>query len=128
MKISRERFEELALQEEEALMARLPRELRQAAQDLIIEIKDSPTAEEIREFALEPGETLYGAYQGVSLVQRRADSVVPAPSEIWLFREPICATGRTEFEVRSQVRRTLEHEVAHHFGMTERELEQRGRG
>ncbi len=128
MKISRERFEELALQEEEGLMTRLPRELRETAKDLVIDIRDRPTVEELREFALEPGETLYGAYEGVSLVQRRADSVVLAPSEIWLFREPICATGRTEFEVRSQIRRTLEHEVAHHFGMTEKELEQRGRG
>jgi predicted Zn-dependent protease with MMP-like domain len=128
MKIGRERFEELALQEEESLMAHLPKALREAAQDLIIEIKDAPTADDVRDFELEPGETLYGAYQGVSLVQRRADSVVLAPSQIWHFREPICASGRTEFEVRSQIRRTLVHEVAHHFGMTEKELEQRGRG
>lgn len=128
MKVSRERFEEMVVHEEENLMARLPRELRDAAQDLLIEIKDRPSPDEVRDFDLEAGETLYGAYLGVSLVERRADDVLLAPSQVWLFAEPICASGRTEVEVRSQIRRTLLHEVAHHFGMSEEELDRRGRG
>ncbi len=126
--MSRERFEELVVQEEQDLIARLPRGLRRDAQDLVVEIADRPTTQELEDFDLEPGETLYGAYVGVPLVERRADDVLLAPSRIWLFHEPITSAGRTEIEVRRQIKRTLVHEIAHHFGMSEEELEQRGQG
>jgi predicted Zn-dependent protease with MMP-like domain len=126
--MSRERFEELAVQEEQGLIAHLPRDLKRDAQEVIIEIADRPTPEALKDFDLEPGETLYGAYLGVPLVERHADNVLLAPSRIWLFQEPLTSAGRTEVEVRRQIRRTLVHEIAHHFGMSEEELERRGQG
>jgi len=128
MRMSRERFEQLVVQEEQDLIARMPRGLKEDAQEVLIEIADRPSADELKEFDLEPGETLYGAYLGVPLVERRADEGLIGPSRIWLFHEPLTSSGRTEIEVRRQIRRTLVHEVAHHFGMSEQELERRGQG
>ena len=50
MRMTRERFEELVVQEEQALMARLPRRLSEDAQDLLIEIADRPSADEFKAF------------------------------------------------------------------------------
>jgi predicted Zn-dependent protease with MMP-like domain len=50
------------------------------------------------------------------------------PDRITIFRLPICALCRTEDEVVEQVKVTVVHEVAHHFGIGDRRLHQLGWG
>jgi predicted Zn-dependent protease with MMP-like domain len=124
MRISRERFEDLAFEMVAGLMASLPPDLRAEAESVILEVVDRPAPDQW----LEEGSTLLGLYEGVPLVQRHADSVLLQPDRITLFQEPLQALARTEVELRRHIRRTLIHEFGHFFGFDEDELERRGWG
>lgn len=124
MRISPERFEQLAFDVAESVLAALPEDLRAEAETVILEIADQATAEQVGD----EGGTLLGLYEGVPLVERHADSAVLFPDTITLFRLPLAGLARTEVELRRQIRKTLVHELGHFFGFDEFELEERGWG
>ncbi len=68
---------------------------------------------------------LLGLYQGVPLTGRWSYAGA-APDRITIFQDPICARCRTEEEVAEQVRRTVVHEVGHHFGIGDARLRELG--
>ena len=118
MRISPERFEELAFEEAEHVLAQLPPGLRAEAETAVLLIEDSAEGDRV----------LLGLYEGVPLVDRHIDSSPLQPDRITLFRVPLQAMARTETELRRQVRRTLIHELGHFFGFDEAELHRRGWG
>ncbi len=70
---------------------------------------------------------LLGLYEGVPLTKRSFGySGMVMPDRITIFRQTILATCETEEEVVRQVRRTVVHEVAHHFGIDDARLTQLG--
>jgi predicted Zn-dependent protease with MMP-like domain len=69
---------------------------------------------------------LLGLYQGVPLTSRGAHYAGVLPDRITIYRRAICAVCRTEEEVVEQVRRTVVHEVGHHFGIDDARLEELG--
>jgi predicted Zn-dependent protease with MMP-like domain len=69
---------------------------------------------------------LLGLYQGVPLTSRTTGYAGVLPDLITIYRQAICAVSRTEQEVADQVRRTLIHEVAHHFGIDDARLRELG--
>ncbi len=69
---------------------------------------------------------LLGLYEGVPLTQREAYGGMVMPDRITVFRRAICAAAVDEDEVRDQVRVTVVHEVAHHFGIDDDRLEELG--
>ena len=73
---------------------------------------------------------LLGLYQGVPLTERANYGVsfggLPMPDRITIFRLPICRVCHSAEEVVRQVRITVVHEVAHHFGIDDRRLTELG--
>jgi predicted Zn-dependent protease with MMP-like domain len=69
---------------------------------------------------------LLGLYQGVPLTNRNSQYAGVLPDHITIYRQAICAICRTEAEVADQVRRTVIHEVAHHFGIDDDRLRELG--
>jgi predicted Zn-dependent protease with MMP-like domain len=69
---------------------------------------------------------LLGLYQGVPLTSRTSYYAGVLPDRITIYRRAICAICRTEDEVVEQVRRTIIHEVAHHFGIDDDRLRELG--
>ncbi|HEY5990075.1 MAG TPA: metallopeptidase family protein [Streptosporangiaceae bacterium] len=69
---------------------------------------------------------LLGLYQGVPLTARTSNYAGVLPDQITIYRRAICAVCRTEEEVVEQVRRTVIHEVAHHFGIDDNRLKELG--
>lgn len=69
---------------------------------------------------------LLGLYEGVPLTEREQYGGMVMPDRISIFRRAICAACATEDEVREQVRVTVIHEVAHHFGITDARLHELG--
>jgi predicted Zn-dependent protease with MMP-like domain len=72
---------------------------------------------------------LLGLYEGVPLTKRGewyGTVGLTLPDRITIFRLPICARCRTEQEVVDQVRVTVIHEVAHHFGIGDARLRELG--
>ena len=106
--VTDERFEELAT---EALQS-IPGELAAAMDNVVIIVEDEAV-----------GRNLFGLYEGVPLTKRQRDTM---PDRITLYQTTICSHCTSEDEVRAQVRKTLIHEVGHHFGLGESRLRELG--
>jgi len=69
---------------------------------------------------------LLGLYQGVPLTSRTTNYAGVLPDRITIYRQAICAICWTEAQVADQVRKTVVHEVAHHFGISDERLDELG--
>jgi predicted Zn-dependent protease with MMP-like domain len=70
-----------------------------------------------------PGQRLLGLYQGVPLTRRGSGYTGALPDKITIFRGPLVRLyGRDEETLRTEVRRVVLHEVAHHFGISDERL------
>ena len=71
---------------------------------------------------------LLGLYEGVPLTERGDYGAggPPRPDQVTIFRLPICAMCDTEEEVVEQVRITVVHELAHHYGIDDDRLHELG--
>ena len=72
------------------------------------------------------GRNLYGLYQGVPLTKRPYGTWYANPDRIFIYRRTICEHCRTREEVRAQVHKTVVHEIAHHFGISDPRLHELG--
>lgn len=119
-----DRFWELV---EEALES-LPEEIERAMDNVQVVVEPWPTLQQLRAAGIAPGRgTLFGLYEGVPLTLRtRAYGLVP-PDKITIFQGPITTVYRTDEAIRDQVRRTVIHEIAHHFGIDDDRLLELGR-
>jgi predicted Zn-dependent protease with MMP-like domain len=71
---------------------------------------------------------LLGLYEGYALTSRGVDYTGVLPDRITIFRNPILSICSTEAEVVDEVRVTVVHEIAHHFGIDDDRLHQLGWG
>ncbi|MGI8774463.1 MAG: metallopeptidase family protein [Actinomycetota bacterium] len=103
----------------------LPEQIARMMSNIEVVVEDEPLPGQLSE--LEPGHTLFGLYHGVPLTKRGVyDHVLP--DKISIFRGPIVRYARTPDRIREQVRRTVIHEIGHHFGMEEDRLHELGWG
>ncbi len=110
--ISNQRFEEIAA----ASLASLPPELSSQIENLAIIVADEA-----------PGHNLYGLYEGVPLTKRGPMSYSGVmPDRITLYQKTICQHCHSEADVEAQIRKTVLHEVAHHFGISDPRLVELG--
>jgi predicted Zn-dependent protease with MMP-like domain len=69
---------------------------------------------------------LLGLYEGVPLTERTHSYSAVLPDRITIYRRAICAICRSEDQVVEEVRRTVIHEVGHHFGIDDARLHELG--
>ena len=72
-----------------------------------------------------PGD-LFGLYQGIPLTERVDYGGMVLPDKVTIFRQALCAACDSPEELVAQVRTTVLHEVAHHFGISDQRLEELG--
>jgi predicted Zn-dependent protease with MMP-like domain len=99
----------------------LPPEFARYLENVEIQIEPRPTREQRRVVGLKPWQTLYGLYQGVPLTERSSGALL-MPDLITLFQEPLERDFPGREQLRAQVRRTLLHEIAHFFGISDARL------
>ena len=112
--MDREKFEKLVWEGIEAIPKRFLEKLDNV--DIIIE--DEPTPEQVKKLNLGAGTKLFGLYEGVPQARRRHYTWV-MPDKITIFQKPIESVYSTDEEIKEQVKKTVWHEIAHHFGMDE---------
>lgn len=101
----------------------LPEEFARRMENVEVTVEDEPPASILR--TMPPGRTLLGLYQGIPLTQRgNYDRALP--DRISIYRGPITRYGRTPAGIKEQVRRTVIHEIAHHFGIDDDRLHELG--
>ncbi len=106
-----QRFEELVAD----ALDTIPPALAEHMDNVWVEVDDRPRG------------NLLGLYEGIPLTRRDAGyGGMIMPDRIRIFRQTICAVCATEEEVVEQVRETVVHEIAHHFGIDDARLHQLG--
>ena len=108
----------------EAALKTLPGELAVHVTGVVIRIADFPDPEIERDMGLESPFDLLGLYQGVSLDRKSVSDPTPDVDMIFLYRRPIldywCETGE---DLSRIVRHVLIHEIGHHFGFSDEDME-----
>ncbi|MDQ4124727.1 MAG: metallopeptidase family protein [Actinomycetota bacterium] len=102
----------------------LPLELAVRMENVEIVVEDEPPPDMVARLA--PGSTLLGLYHGVPLTERGVTYDRMLPDKISIYRGPIVRMAKTPDRIREQVRRTVIHEVAHHFGIDDDRLHELG--
>ena len=102
----------------------LPEAFRAQADNLVIQVTDFPDAETMTALGVDNEFELLGLYRGISLDQR---SILDAPDEmdiIFLYRRPILDYwSETGDSLTAIVRNVLIHEIGHHFGLSDADME-----
>ena len=105
-------------------MGTIPNELRRHVEGVVIRVEDFCDEETEREMELESPFDLLGLYRGISLDQKSTISTPHDVDMIFLYRRPLldywCESGE---DLEHVVRHVLIHEIGHHFGFSDADME-----
>ncbi len=109
------------------VLDRLPEEFRSRLHNVEIVIEQRPQKSQLIAMGLDPQrDVLYGLYEGTPLPERSSVYPPVLPDKITIFSEPLIRDFTDTSELRKQIRLTLLHEIAHYFGIDEKEIEDLG--
>jgi predicted Zn-dependent protease with MMP-like domain len=97
----------------------IPKELADLIDNVVVLIEDEPPPDHAG---------VLGLYEGIPLTERDGWYAGVLPDRITIYRLPILRMCRTADEVVSEVRITVVHEIAHHFGIDDDHLHELGWG
>ena len=105
-------------------LATIPRRLKRHLGPIVIRVEEFPDEEVEAEMALESPFDILGLYRGVALPHKSVSDPRPNIDMVFLYRRPIldywCETGE---DLAHLVRHVLIHEIGHHFGLSDRDME-----
>jgi predicted Zn-dependent protease with MMP-like domain len=106
----------------EALDA-IPRRFAELLDNVAIQVEDEPDDDTLRDLDLDPRiDTIFGLYTGVPL-ELRGDGYTALPDVIVLYRLPLLEACESRGELVREVQLTLLHEIGHHLGFDEDEMD-----
>lgn len=104
--------------------ARLPEHFRTLCQNLVIRVEDFPTEEVVESMGVDTEFDLLGLFQGVGLPFQSESAPQVMPNMIWLYRRPILDYwAEHEDSLGEIVTHVLVHEIGHHFGLSDDDIE-----
>jgi predicted Zn-dependent protease with MMP-like domain len=113
METTRAEFEELV----SVALDGIPAELASLMDNVVVLVEDEPPADD---------PDLLGLYDGVPLTERDSNYTFLAPDRVFVFRGPLTRMCQTPAELVEEVRITVVHEIAHHFGVDDEHLHDLG--
>jgi predicted Zn-dependent protease with MMP-like domain len=119
--MDRERFERLVAEAIESL----PADFKEKIDNLAVVVEDIPSPRDARRFARGRG-LLLGLYQGQPLTSRDSRYGMAFPDKISIYQANIETICGSDAEIRREVRKTVLHEIAHHFGIDDERLHELG--
>lgn len=123
-RVSKEQFEQIV---EEALRD-LPQQFADFLEEVPIEIRDRPTSKMLESLGLTEDELLLGLYTGTSVDRRSVQHDFEYPNVIFIFQEDLEIASDSKEQLESEIRKTVLHEIGHHFGLDEDDLDRLGYG
>jgi predicted Zn-dependent protease with MMP-like domain len=123
-RVSRRAFEELVAQ----ALDQLPPYVQERMENVAVLVQEWPSARQLSHGGQHLDTELLGLYEGINRVDRSSGYHLVTPDRITLFRRPILdeVGDGDEAAIRAEIRKTVIHEVAHHFGIDDAELERLG--
>lgn len=108
----------------EKALAQLPAPLAHTLANVLIRVEEFPDPETEQEMGLETPFDLLGLYRGIALPHRSVNDIRQEPDVITLYRQPILACWCEEDQdLPTLVRHVLIHEIGHHFGFSDADME-----
>ena len=99
----------------------LPEFFRSKMQNVVVVVAEAPGRAQARRFG-----NLLGLYEGIPLLDRTSGYSGAMPDKITIFKNNIEERCSGAEEIEAEVRHVVMHEIAHHFGITDEELRQKG--
>lgn len=124
MKVSPEGFEVLVRQ----ALDEIPSAFVPFLANVVIEVEDLPSQSDCESVGLTDRRALLGLYHGVPLTDRSVEEHARLPDRITIYQRNIERVARTRRQLVDQIRKTVLHEVGHHFGLDEDDLDELGYG
>jgi predicted Zn-dependent protease with MMP-like domain len=97
----------------------VPQELTRLMDNVAVFVEDDPPAD---------APDLLGWYHGTPLTERGWSYAGVLPDRIVIFRQPLLRMCSSRDELVDEVRITVVHEIAHHFGIDDERLHDLGYG
>jgi predicted Zn-dependent protease with MMP-like domain len=110
--ISNEEFQDII----NTSIGSLPKAYVDRLENVAFIIEDYPSDEQRKQLELRNDQTLFGLYEGVPLSRRQGTTKL-LPDKITIFKGPIEAMSGSLAELRTQIAKTVWHEVAHYYGL-----------
>jgi predicted Zn-dependent protease with MMP-like domain len=117
--MTRRRFEQLV----EDALKEIPRRFRKEMHNVAVVVEDEPSPELLAEMEMEPGDSLFGLYQGTPLPERSWNYGNNLPDRISIYQRPTEEACEDDDEIRDCIAETVIHEFGHYFGLSEDEIE-----
>ena len=105
------------------VISELPGEILNKLDNVDVIVSSRPTEDQLLGTGLNMGQDLLGIYEGIPITERYGYELV-LPDKITLFQDAIESLCSTEEEIMTEIRATIIHEIAHHFGLDDQELEE----
>ncbi|MGH9464703.1 MAG: metallopeptidase family protein [Thermoanaerobaculia bacterium] len=116
LRMSREQFEEVVAR----ALDDLPEDLARRIENVYVQVEDEPSLEDLASLGLDPEEdTLFGLYQGLSILERDPAAYSALPDRIVVYRLPLLEACSSRRELLREIRDTVVHELGHYFGLEE---------
>jgi predicted Zn-dependent protease with MMP-like domain len=110
------------------VMETLPEELVHYLDNVVVDVEKEPDEKLLRELGftgkeIAAGETLYGLFMPMPMLMPDDVDSIDHPHRILIFQKPLEESFPDPKQLRIEIRKTVIHELAHHFGLTDRDLE-----
>ena len=122
MKLSADEFVELVRQ----ALADIPAPFAAYLEEVFVDVEAVPDPEACKEGGIDDPRDLLGLYQGTPLTERGVENPAQLPDRIILYQRNIERICRNRAEIIHEIRKTVFHEVGHHFGLDEDDLAELG--
>lgn len=112
----------------EQALAELPEPFASVLDEMSLEIRDRPTSQQLKSVGLQDDHLLLGLYRGVPRPERSVEQSGRLPDVIYIFQDDCQEVCESENDLVREVRVTVLHELGHHFGLDEDDLDRLGYG
>jgi len=117
--MERKEFEKLV---NEAIKT-IPKKFLEKLENIDIVIENTPTPYQLRKLKARKNSIIFGLYEGIPKT-KRWHYAQALPDKITIFKEPIERIAQSEDEMKEIIKNTVWHEIAHHFGMSEKRIKE----
>ena len=107
----------------DSAIASLPAKFRQELAEVVLQVEDFASPEQLASVDLNDKWSLSGLYEGEPLPERTVWATHHMPARIWLFRRPLIAEWQEAgVELDDLVHHVVVHEAGHHFGFSDEDM------
>lgn len=100
----------------------LPQEFQELLENVVVVVQDAPSPTQARRCGRRS--VILGLYEGVPRIARGIGYNLVAPDKITIFQKPLEMLFTSEDELKAKIREVVLHEIAHHFGLDDRRLDE----